>query len=48
MSSEFGKATLKKRYPEMKEAKKAMFAGALAGICSLVVVVPMDLLKIRA
>jgi len=45
--TEWAKKELEKVKPEMSSFSRSMYAGALAGFCSLAVFVPGDLLKCR-
>lgn len=47
-TEEVTKEYLHEKYPHMSSSSHSLFAGALAGTCSLSVFVPMDLLKCRA
>ena len=48
MVTEWSKLELAKYYPDMSSSSRALYAGALAGLCSLSIFVPGDLLKCRA
>jgi len=48
MVTEWSKLELAKKFPDMSSSSRALYAGALAGLCSLSIFVPGDLLKCRA
>ena len=47
MVTEWTKKELEKVKPEMSSLSRTLYAGALAGFCSLSIFVPGDLLKCR-
>lgn len=47
-TTDYSKAALVERWPEMSGSRQSLLAGAIAGFASLSVVVPLELLKCRA
>jgi len=48
MATEYSKRTLGFYYPQMSSANSSLIAGSMAGVMSLAIFVPGDLLKCRA
>lgn len=47
-ATDYSKAALVERWPEMSVSRQSLLAGAFAGLASLSVIVPVELLKCRA
>lgn len=47
-ATDYSKAALVERWPEMSVARQSLLAGAIAGFASLSIFVPLELLKCRA